>query len=185
MKFRSLTVTRELTIMTKATIPRKGIPSWKVHPGEILREEFLKPTGLSAYALAKRVRVPPPYINHIVLEPRELRRTRVCLSKVFGTTGRFWLNLQDPYDVSKVRSERADELKLIRPFDRSVTSGVRFLLRPRPARHHDRRNPSSRTEVTLYFRPFGLCPAHHVLQNLVDNVLLENSQVTVALQVFL
>jgi len=52
------------------SIPRKGTPNWRIHPGEILREEFLKPMAMSAYALAKRLHVPPPRINDIVLERR-------------------------------------------------------------------------------------------------------------------
>jgi hypothetical protein len=52
------------------SIVRKGTPNWRIHPGEILREEFLKPMSITAYALAKRIRVPPPRINDIVLERR-------------------------------------------------------------------------------------------------------------------
>jgi addiction module HigA family antidote len=102
--------------MPKITIQRKSPPHWKIHPGEILREEFLKPMGLSAYALAKRLRVPAPRINDIVLERRGISAdTAVRLSKVFGTTEQFWLNLQATYDVSKVMAERASELEKIQP----------------------------------------------------------------------
>jgi len=95
-------------------IVRKGTPNWRIHPGEILREEFLKPMGISAYKLAKRLRVPPPRINDIVLERRGITAdTAVRLSRFFGTTEQFWLNLQDAYDVSRVKTERADELELI------------------------------------------------------------------------
>jgi len=52
------------------SIARKGTPNWRIHPGEVLREEFLKPSAISAYALAKRLRVPAPRINDIVLERR-------------------------------------------------------------------------------------------------------------------
>ena len=53
--------------MGHENIQRKGAPHWRVHPGEILREEFLKPLGISAYELAKRLRVPAPRVNDIVL----------------------------------------------------------------------------------------------------------------------
>jgi addiction module HigA family antidote len=97
-------------------IVRKGTPSWRIHPGEILREEFLKPMGISACKLAKRLRVPPPRINDIVLERRGITAdTAVRLSRFFGTTEQFWLNLQDAYDVSRVKAERANELELIEP----------------------------------------------------------------------
>jgi addiction module HigA family antidote len=102
--------------MPKNKSPRKGTPAWSVHPGEILREDFLKPLGVSSYALAKRLRVPPPRINDIVLERRGITAdTAIRLSKVFGTTERFWLNLQDAYEVSKVMSERGAELDKIQP----------------------------------------------------------------------
>jgi addiction module HigA family antidote len=97
-------------------IVRKGTPHWRVHPGEILREEFLKPMGLSVYELAKRLRVPAPRINDIVLKRRGISAdTAVRLSRFFGTTEQFWLNLQDAYEVSQVKAERAAEIELIEP----------------------------------------------------------------------
>ena len=98
------------------TVVRKGTPNWRVHPGEILREEFLKPMGLSVYELAKRLRVPAPRVNDIVLERRGISAdTAVRLSRFFGTTEQFWLNLQDAYEVSRVKAERAAEIELIEP----------------------------------------------------------------------
>jgi addiction module HigA family antidote len=98
------------------SIIRKGTPRWRVHPGEILREEFLKPMRMSAYALAKRLHVPAPRINDIVLERRSITAdTAVRLSRFFRTTEQFWLNLQDAYDVSRVKAERAAELDRIEP----------------------------------------------------------------------
>jgi addiction module HigA family antidote len=98
------------------SIIRKGTPRWRVHPGEILREEFLKPIRMSAYALAKRLHVPAPRINDIVLERRSITAdTAVRLSRFFRTTEQFWLNLQDAYDVSRVKAERAAELDRIEP----------------------------------------------------------------------
>jgi antitoxin HigA-1 len=97
-------------------IVRKGTPNWRVHPGEVLREEFLKPMGLSVYELAKRLRVPPPRMNDIVLERRGISAdTAVRLSRFFGTTEQFWLNLQDAYEVSRVKAEHAAEIELIEP----------------------------------------------------------------------
>jgi addiction module HigA family antidote len=100
------------------SILRKGAPNWRIHPGEILREEFLKPMAISAYALAKRLRVPPPRINDIVLERRGITAdTALRLSRFFGTTERFWLNLQDAYDIGRVRVELAKELEQIEPLN--------------------------------------------------------------------
>ena len=98
------------------SIPRKGAPQWRIHPGEILREEFLKPLGMTAYELAKRLRVPVPRINDIVLQRRGISAdTAVRLSRFFGTTEQFWLNLQGAYEVSRVMAERATEIERIEP----------------------------------------------------------------------
>jgi addiction module HigA family antidote len=97
-------------------VNRKGTPSWKVHPGEILREEFLKPLCMSAYELAKQLRVPVPRVNDIVLERRGISAdTAVRLSRFFGTTDQFWLNLQAAYEISRIKAEHADEIALIKP----------------------------------------------------------------------
>jgi antitoxin HigA-1 len=97
-------------------IARKGTPSWRVHPGEILREEFLKPLGMSAYELARRLRVPVPRVNDIVLERRGISPdTAVRLSRFFGTTDQFWLNLQSAYEISRVKAEHGVEIALIKP----------------------------------------------------------------------
>lgn len=96
------------------SIVREKAPNWRVHPGEILREEFLKPLGMSAYELAKRLHVPVPRVNDIVLERRGISAdTAVRLSRFFGTTEQFWLNLQGAYEVSRVRAERAAEIERI------------------------------------------------------------------------
>jgi antitoxin HigA-1 len=98
------------------SVIRKGTPNWRVHPGEILREEFLKPMGMSAYELAKRLRVPAPRVNDIVLQRRGISvDTAVRLSRFFGTTEQFWLNLQGAYEISLVKTEHATEIELIKP----------------------------------------------------------------------
>jgi len=99
---------------------RKGAPRWRVHPGEILREEFLKPLGISPYALAKRLHVPPPRINDIVLEKRGISAdTAMRLSRFFRTTEQFWLNLQNAYDLGEARAEIAADLARIQPLENS------------------------------------------------------------------
>src|SRR6266705_5376141 len=85
------------------SIVRKGTPNWRVHPGEILKEEFLKPMQLSVYRLAQEIRVPPPRVNDIVLRKRGITAdTAVRLAKFFGTSEQFWLGLQSAYEVSVV-----------------------------------------------------------------------------------
>lgn len=71
-----------------------------IHPGEVLREEFLEPLGLTAHALAQALRVPAPRINDIVRERRAVSPdTALRLARHFRTTPQFWLNLQASYDL--------------------------------------------------------------------------------------
>ena len=71
-----------------------------IHPGEILQEDFLKPLGISQYRLSKDISVPPRRINEIVLGKRSISAdTALRLSKYFGTSERFWLNIQARYDL--------------------------------------------------------------------------------------
>lgn len=91
-------------------------PRWKIHPGEILREEFLKPLGLSAYELARQLHVPAPRVNDIVLGRRGITAdTAVRLAKLFGTSEQFWMNLQSAYEVRSARQRLARTLKRIQP----------------------------------------------------------------------
>jgi addiction module HigA family antidote len=71
-----------------------------IHPGEILREDFLKPLGMSVNALAKALNVPTPRINDIVRERRGVSAdTAMRLARYFGGDARSWLNLQTAYDL--------------------------------------------------------------------------------------
>jgi antitoxin HigA-1 len=87
-----------------------------VHPGEILLEEFLQPLGVSQYQLAKAVVVPPRRINEIVHGQRRITAdTALRLSRYFGTSERFWLNLQARYDLETEKDRLGAELDGIRP----------------------------------------------------------------------
>ena len=71
-----------------------------IHPGEVLREEFLAPLGMSANALAMALHVPAPRINDIVRERRGVTPdTALRLARYFDTTAQFWLNLQTAFDL--------------------------------------------------------------------------------------
>src|SRR5262249_254953 len=88
--------------------PRKLTP---VHPGEILLEEFLTPLGVSQYRLAKDTSVPPRRINEIVRGTRAITAdTALRLARYFGTTERFWLNLQAHYDLEVEKERLGDRL---------------------------------------------------------------------------
>jgi addiction module HigA family antidote len=87
-----------------------------IHPGEVLREEFLVPLRMSVHALAMELRVSAPRINEIVRERRSVTpETALRLARYFGTTARFWLNLQTSYDLKiterQVGSKIAKEVR--------------------------------------------------------------------------
>lgn len=84
-----------------------------VHPGEILREDYLAELGMSANALARALHVPPPRVNDIVRERRGVTAdTALRLARYFGSTPQFWLNLQSAYDLR--RAEIAAGRKIAR-----------------------------------------------------------------------
>ncbi len=76
-----------------------------IHPGEILREEFMLPLNLSAHALAIALRVAAPRVNDIVRQKRGITPdTALRLARYFNTTPQFWLNLQVSYDLKTVQA---------------------------------------------------------------------------------
>lgn len=87
-----------------------------IHPGEILREEYLAPLDLSASALSRELRVPAPRINDIVREKRSVTPdTALRLARYFGGDAQSWLNLQTAYDVKLASVGLESELEAIRP----------------------------------------------------------------------
>ena len=83
-------------------MPRKRLAP--IHPGEILLKDFLEPLGVTQYRVAKDISVPPRRINEIVHGKRALSAdTALRLSCYFGTSDRFWLNLQARYDLEVAR----------------------------------------------------------------------------------
>lgn len=82
-----------------------------IHPGEVLNKEFLMPLGLTQYRLAKNISVPPRRVNEIVLGRRGITAdTALRLARYFGTTDRFWLNLQARYDLEIERDRLGGRL---------------------------------------------------------------------------
>lgn len=83
-----------------------------IHPGEILREEFLVPLEMSANALAIRLRVPAPRINDLVREKRGVTvDTALRLARFFNNTPEFWLNLQTAYDLKVAKADKSREIE--------------------------------------------------------------------------
>ena len=87
-----------------------------VHPGEILLEEFLTPLAVSQYKLAKEIGVPARRINEIVHGQRRISAdTALRLARYFGTSERFWINLQARYDLEVEKDRLGDALEGIHP----------------------------------------------------------------------
>lgn len=82
-----------------------------IHPGEVLLEEFLQPLGISQYRLAKDLNIPQTRVSQIIKGRRRITAdTALRLSKYFGTSAKFWLGLQDDYDLEESGNELAEEL---------------------------------------------------------------------------
>ncbi len=105
MKSRSLTIIRK----GRRARRRRLAP---IHPGEVLLEEFIKPLGLSQYRVAMDTRVSPRRVNEIVLGKRAITAdTGLRLARYFGTSERFWLNLQARYDLEVEKDRLGNRLR--------------------------------------------------------------------------
>ena len=94
---------------TAATIP-------PIHPGEVLMEEYLEPLGVTQHRLAIAIGVPPRRINEIVHGKRRITAdTALRMARYFGTSERFWMNLQGRYDLEVERDRLVDTLEGITP----------------------------------------------------------------------
>ena len=97
-----------------------------VHPGEVLREDFLKPLGITANALAKALNVPAPRINEVVRERRGISAdTAMRLARYFGGDARSWLNLQTAYDLRV--AEIANAKRIAREISPAAAQAARHL----------------------------------------------------------
>ena len=97
----------------------KNLPN--IHPGEILLEEFLKPLGISAYRLSKEINIPQTRISEIVKCKRRITAdTALRLSKYFGNSPKFWLGLQDDYDIEEERISKKKEFDNITKFKQTA-----------------------------------------------------------------
>jgi antitoxin HigA-1 len=122
-KWKLRIITESFEIRWLMAITRKGNPKWRIHPGRILQEEYLRLLNLSATALAKELHVSVPTVNDIVRGRRAVTADMaVRLARYFGTTEQFWLNLQDAYDVSLAKERLADKLREIKPAPRRAVA---------------------------------------------------------------
>ncbi len=94
---------------------QKSIPN--IHPGEILREEFLKPMNITPYLLAKSTYVPATRISEIIKGRRRISAdTALRLGKFLGTSAEFWLGLQMEYDLREEKKYKMREIQIIKTF---------------------------------------------------------------------
>jgi addiction module HigA family antidote len=94
-----------------------------IHPGEVLQEEFLLPLNITAYRLAKETGIPQTRISEIVKGNRRITAdTALRLSKYFGTTAKFWLGLQDDFDLEEERKVIEKELNNINPYNSNAAA---------------------------------------------------------------
>jgi len=88
-----------------------------IHPGEVLNEEFLIPLNISAYRLAKETNIPQTRISEIIKSKRRITAdTALRLSIFFGNSAKFWLGLQDDYDIENELNEKQKEFENIKLF---------------------------------------------------------------------
>jgi addiction module HigA family antidote len=92
-----------------------------IHPGEILLEEFLLPLNISAYRLAKDIEIPQTRVSEILRGNRRVTAdTALRLSKYFGNSAKFWLGLQDDYDLEEESFAKSSIIKSIKAFKLNV-----------------------------------------------------------------
>ena len=89
-----------------------------VHPGEVLREEFLKPLDLTAYAVAAALRVPRTRIERLAREETPVTAdTALRLGKYFNTSAAFWMNMQAQYDLESAEDKIASQIRKIASYE--------------------------------------------------------------------
>lgn len=92
-----------------------------IHPGEVLKEEFLDPMEISAYRLSKDTFIPQTRISEIIKGNRRITAdTALRLAKYFGTSAKFWLGLQDDYDIEEEKALKQKELNNIKPIENNA-----------------------------------------------------------------
>ncbi|SFC29973.1 addiction module antidote protein, HigA family [Zunongwangia mangrovi] len=92
-----------------------------IHPGEILKEEFLDPLEITAYRLSKETFIPQTRISEIINRKRRITAdTALRFSKFFGTSAKFWLGLQDDFDLEEQKNLKDQEFNNIKPLENSA-----------------------------------------------------------------
>lgn len=95
---------------------RRTAAAWATHPGEILKKDFLKPMGISGYALAKAIGVNPQRVSDITLSKSGVSADMaIRLEKFFGVSAEFWMNLQAGYELATAKKQLKSTISRIKP----------------------------------------------------------------------
>jgi len=94
---------------------RKGSAAWATHPGDILKHEFMKPMGVSGYALAKAIGVTAQRVSDITTQKSGISADMAMLLGAFFGTAEFWMNLQSSYALGSVGKKTKNKVKKIKP----------------------------------------------------------------------
>lgn len=100
---------------------RRGGAAWAIHPGEILKEEFLTPMALSGYKLAKSLGVTAQRVSDVLLKKSGISaEMAIRLGKFFDTSPEFWMNLQTSYELSIAHKNLKNKVGKIKPYSRAA-----------------------------------------------------------------
>lgn len=103
------------------SLERRSAAAWAIHPGEILKQEFLKPMGITGYRLAQALDVNPQTVNDILLHKRGISAEMALrLGVVFGMTPEFWMNLQAAYELKDAKKTLRNKIKKVKPMGRAA-----------------------------------------------------------------
>ena len=92
-----------------------------IHPGEVLKEEFLEPLGITAYRLSNETFIPQTRVSEILKGNRRITAdTALRLSRYFGTSAKFWLGLQDDYDLEEENISKKETFENIKPIENNA-----------------------------------------------------------------
>jgi addiction module HigA family antidote len=100
---------------------RRSGSAWAIHPGEILKKEFLKPMDISGYRLAQALDVNPQAVSDILLKKRGISADMaIRLGKVFGMSAEFWMNLQSAYELVTAQKSLKSKIKRVKPLAKAA-----------------------------------------------------------------
>jgi antitoxin HigA-1 len=95
---------------------RRSAAAWAIHPGEILKQEFLRPMGVTGYRLAQALDVNPQTVSDILLKKRGISaELALRLGKVFSMSAEFWMNLQAAYELADAKKKLRNKIKKVTP----------------------------------------------------------------------